>query len=664
MKTTWRSVIAVVGVMGLTAGWCAAQSNITLQAVGDTSIWEHNDTANRSVNPLDVASIPTVGTTTGMQMISYIRFDTGVLEAAPEAGAVLTIYRTVASEPWNEGDMLLYGLPDIVGNTTQAWGTGATLFYSTAGDEIPADLDPGTQDINTNNLVFLGNIPGSAGAITEPAPVTFASGALDDFLGERFAGGGATTFLLVSAEDLNVAMQVQNTETAFPPVLEVVGTLRPPDEEEGILLTVDADAAVQSQSPDATRANGPNLLARNLADPYREWLTYLRFNLATSGPPQYVTLILAGALDSGRDARFADADANPLQPATLRIFPESSTGTVFSIYRSGGATWAEGQLQMWGLLNVAGNTPAEWDEPTLTYNLTGAEVAKPAAPGLDRTGERTMYLGDLPASPNDGEAVLFSSAALDNFLFGGGAAATLTDIAFDGEDIVVAWDGVAGHIYDIERSANSVTDWMAVVTNLTGEATNVFTDPAPEADIAVYRVVDQGAPPPQTFLEEDFESGAPGWVVVTGATHAGGTTWEIGSPTAGIGPPGAQEGEACAGINLAGFYTSNADVGLQSPVLDLTSAGAVALSFGHWYGLDGVADFCRVYIRDANGDEIPELAAPIGEYSGLFTTAWTPVNLAMPAEAVGRTIRIEFRFTSDASENWEGWYIDNVRVSE
>ncbi len=42
---------------------------------------------------------------------------------------------------------------------------------------------------------------------------------------------------------------------------------------------------------------------------------------------------------------------------------------------------------------------------------------------------------------------------------------------------------------------------------------------------------------------------------------------------------------------------------------------------------------------------------------------WEPISAALPAEALGRPVLIEFRFFSDLIGNFAGWYIDDVEVT-
>lgn len=45
------------------------------------------------------------------------------------------------------------------------------------------------------------------------------------------------------------------------------------------------------------------------------------------------------------------------------------------------------------------------------------------------------------------------------------------------------------------------------------------------------------------------------------------------------------------------------------------------------------------------------------------TTSWSEQSVALPAAANGLEVKLEFRFTSNADENWGGFYIDDIVVT-
>jgi hypothetical protein len=228
-----------------------------------------------------------------------------------------------------------------------------------------------------------------------------------------------------------------------------------------------------------------------------------------------------------------------------------------------------------------------------------------------------------------------------------------------GPSVILDWADLGNHSYSVERNSDltMTAGWVALATNL---LVNSYTDAVP-ASPAFYRIVDEGELPPAELFFDDFESGVGDWTIVTGSNHVAGTDWELGTPTTG--PGAANSGTNAWGTNLDDLYGSNADIGLLSPTIDLTGLSTATLEFSNFYQAEPFVDYGYVYVRDATGAEIAGLEAPIAEYSG-EVLVWTQETIGLPAAALGQTIRLEFRFVSDFSFEYDGWYIDDVRVSE
>jgi hypothetical protein len=228
-----------------------------------------------------------------------------------------------------------------------------------------------------------------------------------------------------------------------------------------------------------------------------------------------------------------------------------------------------------------------------------------------------------------------------------------------GAGIRLTWDSRPGRIYTIDSSldlqnwdfevadqlpaAGGVTMFEEVLANL------------PLSGLQVYFRVREFVPPP--VFADDFESGSGGWT--SGSDGAGGTRWELGTPS-NVGPVAARSGLNCWGTNIADNYGFDAEVWLRSPAIDLTAAPAAVLRYYQQIDTDFDADFGTVNILDAADNSLlAELATNI---SGL-PADWEPVTHSLPAEALGKNVMIEFRFTSNAVENWSGWYLEDVEVT-
>jgi hypothetical protein len=99
---------------------------------------------------------------------------------------------------------------------------------------------------------------------------------------------------------------------------------------------------------------------------------------------------------------------------------------------------------------------------------------------------------------------------------------------------------------------------------------------------------------------------------------------------------------------------------LRSPIIDLTNAAAATLNFFQYVDIEEGFDFGRLSILDANDQS--ELAVLEPTIDGL-TGDWNSVSKRLPAAALGTTIVIEFRLSSDDISNFAGWYIDDVIVT-
>lgn len=233
----------------------------------------------------------------------------------------------------------------------------------------------------------------------------------------------------------------------------------------------------------------------------------------------------------------------------------------------------------------------------------------------------------------------------------------------DGMQLVLSWDSKDGKLYNLrsetDLSNGDPIDWPLVGTHEEIVATqpmNVLAIPFP-AEEERYFVIEEFNAPPVTIFFDDFENGPGAWE--TGSEGAAGTAWELGTPSA-VGPAAANSPTNCFATNLASGYAIDAKVWLRSPVIDLTTAGGATLNYFNVTDIEPGFDFGRIAILDAaDGSEIVELANPIDGVD----TLWREATHVLPAEALGKIIRIEFRFSSEELENFSGWYLDDVRVT-
>lgn len=150
--------------------------------------------------------------------------------------------------------------------------------------------------------------------------------------------------------------------------------------------------------------------------------------------------------DLGRMQSRSNTDAGRQNIAYVRFDLGGGTASnaEFSVVTLNSTNWLDTQFFVYGLNDVAGNTPQNWIESGvggLSYNSSGAEV-----PGdgdgltqdlgtIGTSGTENLWdLGNLPANSNGGgQTIAFSSAELDNFLNSrGGGLATLLIVNAEG----------------------------------------------------------------------------------------------------------------------------------------------------------------------------------------------------------------------------------------
>ena len=186
---------------------------VTLNADADTNIEESgpNDIEG-GLGRMQVRSRDVVGS--GRQHISYVRFDLSGYEEVTNASFSVT---TSNGTNWPSGEVQVYGLNDVIGNTPQTWiesGAGG-LSYNSSGAEVPGDGDTTTQDLGSigstgvENLWALGDLPANSGGSGQT--VSFSSAELDNFLSSRV--GNLATLLIVGADGTDNELLLATKET-------------------------------------------------------------------------------------------------------------------------------------------------------------------------------------------------------------------------------------------------------------------------------------------------------------------------------------------------------------------------------------------------------------------------------------------------------------------
>lgn len=209
--------------------------------------------------------------------------------------------------------------------------------------------------------------------------------------------------------------------------------------------------------------------------------------------------------------------------------------------------------------------------------------------------------------------------------------------------------------YGIQTRKSFAFPWNfltnATIQSLGGSAFSAVFDIG-NLDTSFYRVV---ALPPGAIYMEDFESGGQGW------THGGaGDNWELGTPLNG--PAAAHSGTNVYATGLNSNINPFSDCWLRSPVIDLSHVTSAKLSFYEWRNIDVSVVYHRVTVSILDPDTNTEIAQVY--ISAGSTTGWEQVVIDLPDIAVGRRIMLEFRLVCDDFNLLEGWYIDDVTITQ
>ncbi|MGP4108946.1 S8 family serine peptidase [Virgibacillus sp. L01] len=153
---------------------------------------------------------------------------------------------------------------------------------------------------------------------------------------------------------------------------------------------------------------------------------------------------------------------------------------------------------------------------------------------------------------------------------------------------------------------------------------------------------------------EDFEANPIGWT-----SFGEMNSWEWGVPTSG--PGNAASGENVYATNLAGEYESDMNATLVMPPVDLPEGNAY-LQFNQWHNLEmyssGTAyDFGHIFVS-TDQEEWTQLLEVKGETDG-----WESAEVDL-SEYSGQRVYLGFNVTTDGSVTREGWYIDDVALSD
>ena len=142
----------------------------------------------------------------------------------------------------------------------------------------------------------------------------------------------------------------------------------------------------------------------------------------------------------------------------------------------------------------------------------------------------------------------------------------------------------------------------------------------------------------------------------------GSAPWQRGVPTTG--PSSAYHGSNVWATNLSGNYNNNADEAIEKQsAISLSCAGCsnYFMRFYHYVHTETGYDSGWVELNTGAGWFKFSPSYRGNGSSGPLTPTWQSVQLDLSPYA-GNSIRFRFRFKSDGSVNYPGWYIDSVSI--
>jgi hypothetical protein len=149
----------------------------------------------------------------------------------------------------------------------------------------------------------------------------------------------------------------------------------------------------------------------------------------------------------------------------------------------------------------------------------------------------------------------------------------------------------------------------------------------------------------QTYFSDDFEAGLGNWIV-------SGLDW-------GITDAARRSGNYSATDSPGGNYSPYADASMiLNNALDLSKATFPVITFWHKYNTQYQTDFCLLDVSTDGGFSW----RTINSWSG-NTNGWVFEQIDLRSYK-SPSFKFRFRLTSDGYTQYDGWYVDDVKISE
>jgi hypothetical protein len=315
-----------------------------------------------------------------------------------------------------------------------------------------------------------------------------------------------------------------------------------------------------------------------------------------------------------------------------------------------------GALRQTGVENAACDTATDlW---TFCQHRSGTHAAGAGLQGADDT---YAWDANLPANADAGRPV-FAVAPGRVVRFAGAIApqgnssgAVLIEHSPDGQSCTATPNTCWWSAYQQLRGVQVFEGQLVDGQTLLGVIGDVHPTPvSAQLHVAVYEglntpgglvAVDVTWQPRRahtTVFRDDAESGAGswqasgGWAITTSDAYSGSRSW-TDSPS--------------------GDYISGADARLLSPAISLSGVARPVLRFWHRFDLERTFDFGRVFVTSDNGATFTQVA----QFTG--TQSWRETSIDLDAWAGQSSIRLLFQLVSDELFVRDGWYLDDITVT-
>ncbi|MBI4083243.1 MAG: carboxypeptidase regulatory-like domain-containing protein [Candidatus Lambdaproteobacteria bacterium] len=149
--------------------------------------------------------------------------------------------------------------------------------------------------------------------------------------------------------------------------------------------------------------------------------------------------------------------------------------------------------------------------------------------------------------------------------------------------------------------------------------------------------------PPLPSITYNFDDGTLGGATVTG-------TWGVTTSTS-------HSASYSVTDSPGGLYTNSADSSLTLPAVDLSASTAPSLSFWQSYEMESGYDNARLEVSTDGGAIFTQIQSWTGT-----NLAWTQQTFDLTPYKSAQTV-IRFRFTTDGSVVYDGWYLDDIVIT-